>query len=116
MNFEAMTDEAIALEIGQRIEQIRLEQNLTQQQVAEEIGLSRLSYRKLVHGGGKFQNIIAALRVLGRLDLVEGFIPQTVFSPLEQLKLKGKKRRRASAAHVKKSASATPQPDDELDW
>ena len=116
MKFEAMTDEAIALEIGQRLEQIRLEQNLTQQEVADEIGLSRLSYRKLVRGSGKFQNIIAVLRALGRLDLVEGFIPQTVFSPLEQLKLRGKKRRRASAARIKKPASTAPQPDDELDW
>lgn len=96
MIFKNMTNKAISLEIGERIEQMRLEQNLTQQQLADEIGLSRPSYRKLEAGSAKFENIIATLRVLGRLDLIENFIPETPFSPLEQLKLQGKKRQRAS--------------------
>jgi transcriptional regulator with XRE-family HTH domain len=95
-NLKNMTNKAISLEIGERIEQMRLEQNLTQQQLADEIGLSRPSYRKLEAGSAKFENIIATLRVLGRLDLIENFIPETPFSPLEQLKLQGKKRQRAS--------------------
>jgi transcriptional regulator with XRE-family HTH domain len=95
-NLKNMTNKAISLEIGERIEQMRLEQNLTQQQLADEIGLSRPSYRKLEAGSAKFENIIATLRVLGRLDLIESFIPETPFSPLEQLKLQGKKRQRAS--------------------
>ena len=96
MIFKNMTNKAISLEIGERIEQMRLEQNLTQQQLADEIGLSRVSYRNLVNGSGKFENIIAVLRALGRLDLMENFIPETPFSPIEQLKLQGKKRQRAS--------------------
>ncbi len=114
MNFDSMTDDAIATEIGRRIEQMRLEQNLTQQQIADEIGLSRLSYRKLVNGSGKFQNIIAVLRVLGRLDLVQGFVPETAFSPIEQLKLKGKQRLRASADRIHKASVNKTDPD--LDW
>jgi len=90
-----MTNQAIAQALGQRIEQLRLEQNLTQQQVADEVGLSRVSYRKLVQGQAKFENIISVLRALGKLDLVEQFIPQVTFSPMEQLKLQGKKRQRA---------------------
>ena len=112
-----MTDGAIAAEIGSRIEQMRLEQNLTQQQIADEVGLSRLSYRKLVNGSGKFQNVIAVLRVLGQLDLVQGFVPETTFSPIEQLKLKGKQRRRASAVQSKKSKkTGSDETDSELDW
>lgn len=119
MKFESMSDQAIAAEIGRRIEQIRLEQNLTQQQVADEIGLSRVSYGKLEAGAAKFENIIAALRVLGRLDLVRQFIPETPFSPMEQLKLKGKQRQRASGqtggTHGKQpGASDDTTPD--LDW
>lgn len=112
-----MTDSAIAAEIGSRIEQMRLEQNLTQQQLADEIGLSRLSYRKLISGAGKFQNIIAVLRVLGQLDLVESFVPETTFSPMEQLKLKGKQRRRASGDNANKfKKSSTHEPGSDLDW
>ena len=115
-----MTDQSIATEIGRRIEQMRLEKNLTQQQIADEIGLSRVSYRKLVEGGGKFENIIAVLRVLGRLDLVEQFIPEVTFSPMEQLKLKGKQRKRASGRHSEKTESGTNdqtnKPETGLDW
>jgi len=98
MNFDAMTDEAIAAEIGQRIEQIRLERNLTQQQLADAVGLSRVSYGKLETGQAKFINIIAALRVLGQLDLVKDFVPEAAFSPIERLKMKGKQRKRATGS------------------
>jgi transcriptional regulator with XRE-family HTH domain len=112
MKPEVMTNQAIAAEIGQRIEQLRLEQNLTQQQVADEIGVSRLSYRKLVSGGGKFENIIAVLRALGRLDLIKDFVPETPFSPMAQLKLKGKQRQRATGGHGKKVSTHTKPPSD----
>lgn len=114
---ESMTNQAISAEIGQRIEQLRLEKNLTQQQLADEIGLSRVSYRKLVSGGGKFENIVAVLRALGKLDFVEQFIPQTTFSPMEQLKFKGKQRQRASGGHNStQSASKRDKSNKDLDW
>ena len=118
MNMKSMTDQSIAAELGRRIEQMRLEQNLTQQQVADEIGISRVSYRKLVNGTGKFENIIAVLRALGHLDLVENFIPETSFSPMEQLKLRGKTRRRAtgSGAKNKRRAQDNKKSNEELDW
>jgi DNA-binding XRE family transcriptional regulator len=120
MNFESMTDRAIAQEIGQRIEQMRLEQNLTQQYVADEIGLSRLSYRKLVEGAGKFVNVIAVLRVLGRLDLVTGFVPEVISSPMQQLNMKGRQRQRASGGgHDNASTSSSTDSDhydSGLDW
>lgn len=96
MKFEALSDQAIAAEMGRRLEQLRLERNLTQQQLADEIGLSRVSYRKLVGGEGKLVNFIALLRALGRVAGLAAVIPDTVFSPMEQLKLKGKTRKRAS--------------------
>lgn len=116
MNLKTMTDQSIAAEIGRRIEQMRLEQNLTQQQVADEIGLSRVSYRKLVSGAGKFENIIAVLRVLDRLDLVERFVPAATFSPMEQLKLKGKQRQRATGGHAGKTSMNTRKQKSKLDW
>ncbi len=67
MDFNAMTDKAIAAELGRRIEQMRLEQDLTQAQLAAEIGLSRMSYRSLVAGGGKTVNLIGVLVVLAVL-------------------------------------------------
>ena len=116
MNIDAMTNHSIAAEIGRRIERMRLEQNLTQQQVADEVGISRVSYRKLVGGATKFENLIAVLRVLGQLDLVEQFVPDSVFSPMEQLKLKGKQRQRATGEHAQKTEADSEQPQEGLDW
>ena len=110
---------AIAQEIGQRIEQMRLEKNLTQQQLSDEIGLTRVSYRNLVNGKGKFENLIALLRALGRIDLVENFVPQTVFSPMAQLRMQGKRRQRAhrKSSAVRENPTDEPyQNDKNLDW
>ena len=111
--FEGMTDGAVAEELGRRIEQLRLEQNLSQQVLADEVGLSRLSYRRLEAGEAKFVNVIAVLRVLGKLEELERLLPETTFSPIEQLKMKGKVRQRASRKPRKPEGKAS---DTELDW
>ncbi len=117
-----MTNETVAEELGRRIEQLRLERDLTQQAVADEVGLSRVSYRRLEAGEAKLINVIAVLRVLGQLDLLEQAIPDVMFSPMEQLKLHGKKRQRASGSRhtVDRSEHNTAQnqsdADTDLDW
>lgn len=91
-----MSDKAISEEIGKRIDQIRLELDLTQSEVAEQSGINRRTYMSLVKGNAKLVTIIAVLRVLKRIDLIESFIPDEPFSPMELLKMKGKHRKRAS--------------------
>ncbi len=109
----AMTDRAIAREVGLRIDQIRLEQNISQKEIAENVGITVKTYRNLIDGGGKFETLIAVLRLLNQLDLVESFVPETTFSPLELMKLRGKKRQRASG-NRKPDGIVTPH--EELDW
>ena len=124
MNFNSMTDQAVVSELGRRIEQLRLERNLTQQAVADEVGLSRISYRRLEAGEAKLINVVAVLRVLGQLSLLENAIPDVVFSPMEQLKLQGKKRKRASGGHNKlinqsgqtANDNGKNDPETDLDW
>lgn len=95
MNYQSMTNGAIAAELGGRLERLRLERNIPQQQLAKEIGITPKSYRQLVAGGGKLENMIAALRALNALQHLDNFLPDTPPSPLEQIKLRGKKRIRA---------------------
>ena len=119
-----MTNKAVAEELGRRIEQLRLERDLTQQAVADEVGLSRLSYRRLEAGEAKLVNVIAVLRVLGQLELLEKAIPDVMFSPMEQLKLQGKKRQRASglratvynSEHSSVQHQSDTDTDTDLDW
>ena len=116
MNLYPMTDEAVAAEMGRRIAQLRLERNLTQQQVADAVGLSRVSYGKLESGEAKFVNVIAVLRVLDQLQGLDKVLPEAMFSPMEQLKLKGKKRQRASGSGRSSSGSDIAEDDTGLDW
>jgi len=95
MNYQIMTNAAIAAELGGRIERLRLDRNMTQADLADDIGITTKSYRQLVAGGGKLENIIAALRALNCLEQLDNFLPSAPPSPLELLKLQGKQRQRA---------------------
>lgn len=110
----SMTNRAIAREIGYRIDRIRLEQNISQKEVADKIGVTVKTYRNLIDGGGKFESLIAVLRVLDRLELADSFIPESTFSPLELVKLNGKQRLRASGTRAEKPGLGEKQ--EELDW
>lgn len=112
MDFYLQSDAAIAAELGRRLEQLRLEQNITQQTLAAEIGITPKSYRQLIAGGGKLENFIAALRALNALHQLENFIPETPYSPIEQLKLRGKQRQRARTMKTEEFAVHEPR----LDW
>jgi transcriptional regulator with XRE-family HTH domain len=99
MNYRAMTNAGIAAELGSRIEQLRLSRNMTQMELSEEIGITPKSYRQLIAGSGKLENVIAALRALNCLEQLDNFLPKPPPSPLEQLKLQGKQRQRARTRH-----------------
>jgi len=108
-----MSDKAIAAEIGQRLERFRLELNLSQQQLSDEIGITPKSYRQLIAGNGKVENLIAAMRALNCLDQIDNFLPEPTPSPIAQWKLKGKERKRA---RPKKDELATETEKQKLDW
>jgi transcriptional regulator with XRE-family HTH domain len=113
-NLYSMTDLAISQEIGHRIEQLRLEANITQEAIAEELGITVKTYRNIKNGKAKFEMIIGVLRVLDQLELVERFIPETPFSPIELMKLKGKQRQRAS--YQKALNTPIHQADENTEW
>ena len=95
-----MTDIAIAKMLVQRIEQLRLEANVSQQTIADELGITVKTYRNFKTGKVKLETLIGVMRVLKCLEQVNDFIPETPFSPMELLKLKGRKRQRASRQSV----------------
>ena len=113
MNYYTMSNSAIAEELGNRLERLRLEQNMTQQMLANEIGITAKSYRQLVAGGGKLENMIAALRALNALEQLDSFLPAAPPSPLVQLKLQGKQRQRARSRSV---TTGTNTHESGLDW
>jgi transcriptional regulator with XRE-family HTH domain len=101
------TDELILQEIGKRLAQARLERNLSQAQLAEAAGISKRTLERLESGSTSTQlpTFIRATRALGLLPGFDKAIPQPVPSPIELVKLQGKKRKRASQKRVEKKTS-----------
>lgn len=82
-----MRDEAIAAEVGRRIEQMRLEADITQESIAEELGITTKTYRAAIKGKGRSATLFGILRVLGQPELIDRSIPETPFSPMALLEL-----------------------------
>jgi transcriptional regulator with XRE-family HTH domain len=94
-----LSDTSVLLELGNRLAQYRLNQNLTQEALAREAGISLRTLNRIERGEpSQTSNVLRVLRVLGLLDNLEAFIPEAPVSPMQQLKLKGKVRQRASSA------------------
>lgn len=93
-----MTDEEILRELGERLAKVRLERNLTQAELAQQAGVSKRTVERLEVGGAT--QLSSFIRLCRALDLIERFdrvIPEPVPSPIAQVKLHGKARRRASS-------------------
>jgi transcriptional regulator with XRE-family HTH domain len=99
------TDDAVLAEIGKRLAQTRLALNLTQERLAEQAGVSKRSIERLESGAVATQlsGFIRVCRVLNVLDRFEALIPESVPSPIAELKLRGKQRQRASGGKAPKS-------------
>ncbi len=114
MDYYSMTDKGIGVEIGRRIRSLRLRRNLTQQQVADMATLSLNAIKSLESGRSKLLTLVAVLRELGALDVLDNFIPEPAISPMQLAKRKGKKRQRASGrrSQVKRTDDEEPEGDE----
>jgi transcriptional regulator with XRE-family HTH domain len=78
MKITAETVEEVILgEIGRRLAQVRLGQNLTQAQVAERAGVSKRTVERLETGGAAPQltGFIGICRALGLVERFELLVP-----------------------------------------
>lgn len=97
-----LSDDALLTLLGARLARLRLGKNLTQAQLAQQAGLGLRTVQRLELGEAATQ-LSGFVRVCRVLGLVEGFdvlVPEPLPSPLAQLKLRGKQRKRASVAKV----------------
>lgn len=103
-----LTDDAVLTELGKRLARTRLERNWTQAYVAQEAGVSKRTLERLEMGAVATQLsvLIRVCRVLHLLDRFDSLIPEPVLSPIQQLKLQGRQRQRASSIKTAKARSA----------
>ena len=97
MGIAELSDKAAMALIGERIQRERLNQNLTQQELAERAGIGVRTVRSLEAGQKPtVETLIRALRGLGKLGTMDAFLPEPGLSPLQLAKLQGRERQRAS--------------------
>lgn len=86
---------AILKEVGLRIKEYRIRQNLQQKELAEGAGVGLDTVVRLEQGKNvSFDKILRILRELDMLENLEGFIPEPPLSPILMKKLQGKNKKR----------------------
>ena len=103
MNWVAMSDSAIAENIGAFIKHHRLEQNKTQSQLATEAGINRSTLVQFENGkGGNLITLVQLIRSLSLLNVFEHFLVKQELSPIQLAKMDEDKRKRASRKTIVK--------------
>lgn len=112
------TDKVLLRTIGHRIARLRVERNLTQLQLAEQAGISKRSLERLETGSAATQlsGFLRVCRVLGLLERLDLFVPEPAPSPIAQLELRGKQRRRASRSASRRAPAKSAAPAASPTW
>jgi transcriptional regulator with XRE-family HTH domain len=109
-NWYAMSDSAIVTEIGSLIKQIRLQKNITQQQLADRVGLYRSTISEMENGrASSLLSFIVVLRGLEKLEMLNFLSDVPVISPLKLARKEKLVRKRASVVKNKNDHHQDPE-------
>ncbi len=106
MELDALhTDSLILTELGRRLARCRLNAGVTQSALAFEAGISKRTLVRIEAGESvQLTNFLRLLRALGLVENLEALVPPDEPGPMDLLRMRGKRRQRASPA---KPAKAT---------
>jgi transcriptional regulator with XRE-family HTH domain len=106
-----LTDAAILETAGARLARHRIAAGLTQADLAERAGIGKRTLERVEAGrGADLVTLIRVLRVLNLVDRLDLLIPELPPSPIEQLKLRGKERKRVVHPKTERAASRGRKP------
>jgi transcriptional regulator with XRE-family HTH domain len=102
-----LSDETILRELGCRFAAARLARNLTQAALATEAGISKRTVERLESGevAARLSGLVRVCRVLDMVDRLDALVPSPGARPVEQLKLAGRRRKRASGRRRRAAAA-----------
>ena len=106
-DFVILSDSAIVKEICSGMKQMRLNKNLSQDQVAVRSGLHRVTISRMEAGrAATLLTVVQVLRALDRLEVLQTFREEPEISPIQLLKAQERTRKKASP---KKASQKTSQ-------
>ena len=106
-----MNSERIPIIIGQRVRQYRLNQDLTQEDLATLANVSLNAVKSAESDKSTLPTYVAILQALGRIDNLLAAFPEEGVSPVQLLKSSTKQKKRASG-----KTRVKPADNEELDW
>lgn len=94
IDFELASSQAIAAELGRRLNELRLVQDLTQVQLAERAGVSRGTVVRLAEGSGvSLDSFIRVMQALGLVGHLAALLPDPTVRPVEEVRYGGPRQR-----------------------
>lgn len=110
MGLDLHADQVILAELGRRLARCRLNAGVTQSALAFEAGISKRTLERVEAGESvQLTNFLRLLRALDLLANLEALVPPDEPGPMDLLRMKGKRRQRASSARATKDAGGTRQ-------
>lgn len=92
-----MADPAIVKEIGGSLRHMRLNKNISQDQLARMAGVDRTTISRMEAGrAATLLTLVQVLRALDKLDILDVFREESQISPLQVLKIQERQRQKAS--------------------
>lgn len=90
----------ILREVGARLRGFRLQQNVTQAELAETAGVGHATIKRAEAGENpRLETLVKILRALGRIEALDGFLPEPLMSPIRLAEERGHMRQRARRSH-----------------
>lgn len=87
ISFTEKTDREVMAELGRRLKALRKAHGLSRTDVAERAALERRTVARTENGENpRLDTLVRLLRVYGRLDALDGFIPEPTVSPMDELR------------------------------
>lgn len=105
---DLLTNDAVLVELGRRLERHRLESNRTQAELAEEAGIGRATLQRLERGQSvQSASLIKVLRAIGALQALDSALPETLELPIAELE-RSQRHTRRRARRRKNAQAAAP--------
>lgn len=94
---ETSADPVVLAELGTRLRRHRLDRDVTQAGLAREAGVSKRTVERLEAGeSAQLSSFVRVLRALDLLGNLEALVPGSLPRPMDELRLRGRQRQRAS--------------------